>query len=48
MSKQKYLSLALSLPVEWLRDCAAKPSPHMRPIHLALVRIAVRRKERTA
>ena len=48
MSKQQYLALGLSMPLEWLRDCAARPSPYMRPIHLALVKIAVRRKERAA
>ena len=48
MSKQQYLTRCLSMPLEWLKDCAASPSPYMRPIHLALVKIAIKRKERAA
>ncbi len=44
-SKRSYLALCLAQPLSWLIDCANHPSAEMRPIHVALVRIAVRRNK---
>jgi hypothetical protein len=43
-SKSKYLELCMTQDSDWLRACAADPSKYMRPIHLALIRIALRRR----
>ena len=43
MSKRKYLSLAMEQPISWLTDCVNHPSTAMLPIHVALIRIAIRR-----
>lgn len=48
MNKRQYLSLCMSQSENWLRLCASEPSPYMRPIHLALIRLAIRRKQRRA
>lgn len=48
MNRRAYLALALTMPRAWLEACAADPSPHMRPIHAALCRIALRRKSARA
>jgi hypothetical protein len=44
-TRRQYLALALAQPVDWLKFCAARPGPYMRPIHVTLIRIAIRRKE---
>lgn len=46
MSKHHFLRIAQTLPVAWLEQCARDPGPHMRPIHIALIRIALRRASR--
>ena len=46
MKKQAYLKLCLSMPLEWLKSCVENPSPYMRPIHSAIIKIAMRRKDR--
>lgn len=43
-ARRAYLNRCLQQPVEWLEQCAANPSKYMRPIHVALIRIAIRRK----
>lgn len=42
--KRRYFELAMQQPIDWLRASAANPSPYMTPMHVALVRLAVRRK----
>ena len=44
MTKRAYLDLCMQQSVAWLTKCAASPSHGMRPVHIALVRIALRRK----
>lgn len=44
LSKRAYLNHCLEQPVSWLTSAANNPSPGMRPIHVALCRIAIRRK----
>jgi hypothetical protein len=44
MTKRKYLAACMSQSVKWLESVAANPSPSMRPIHVALVRLALRYK----
>lgn len=44
MSRRAYFGLLMAQPVEWLLASAANPTAHMRPIHVALHRIAIRRK----
>jgi hypothetical protein len=44
MTKQKYLKAAMSQPVKWLNANLLRPSAEQKPIHLALIRIAIRRK----
>jgi len=44
MTKSKYIELAMKQPIHWLISCANDPSNHMRPIHVKLLKIAIRRK----
>ena len=44
MTKREYLYRAMQQDITWLKACAAHPSVYMRPIHVALIKIAVRRK----
>lgn len=44
MNKRQYLSIAMGQTAKWLEACIAEPSKSMRPIHIALLRIALRRK----
>jgi hypothetical protein len=44
MTKQRYLKAAMSQPIEWLKDNLLRPSAEQKPIHLALIRIAIKRK----
>ena len=46
MSKSEYVRACMEQPAEWLRQCAADPSAHMRPIHVALIRVALRRMKK--
>lgn len=44
MSKREYLRLAMTMPSDYLRECINNPSPYMRPIHVAILKIALRHK----
>jgi len=44
MNKREYLKIAMGLPLDWLKQCANEPSKHMRPIHIALIRLAIRKR----
>lgn len=46
--KQTYLRNLTVHSTDWLRASAANPSGHMRPIHVALHLIELRRRERIA
>jgi len=46
MSKRQYFNIAMSLPLDWVASCAANPSASMRPIHIALMRLAIRKRTR--
>jgi hypothetical protein len=43
-AKRKYLDLASAQPTDWLVQCMAQPSAHMRPIHVALIALALRNR----
>ena len=45
MSKRKFYSLALCQPIEWLKINLNNPSQYQSPIHLALIRLAIRNLE---
>lgn len=45
MTKRAYFNLAMRQRLSWLYACAANPSPAMRPVHVALILLAIRRKE---
>lgn len=42
--KRKYFAAAMQQDVKWLTAVAADPSPYMRPIHVALCNLAIRKK----
>ncbi len=44
MTKRQYLDLAMTMPLTWLRESTNDPNPFMRPIHITICRIAIRRK----
>ena len=44
MTKQQYLALCQEQTTSWLRQCAATPSTHMSPMHVTLIKIALRRR----
>jgi len=44
MTKKQYLTLCQEQTTSWLRQCAADPTIHMRPLHIALIKIALRRR----
>jgi hypothetical protein len=46
MTKREYFSLALTMPIDWLRSSAANPSPYMTRMHVALTLLAIRWKTR--
>lgn len=46
MSKTAYVRICMEQPPEWLHECAANPSSHMRPLHVALIRVALRRMKK--
>lgn len=48
MSKRQYLRFCMQQSTNWLYWCATNPSKYMRPIHVALIRIAIRRLEARA
>jgi len=44
MTKREYLNLCMTQSESYLLQCLKQPSIGMRPIHLALIRIALRHK----
>jgi hypothetical protein len=42
--KRKYFTAAMQQDVKWLVAATANPSPYMRPIHIALGKLAIRKK----
>lgn len=44
MTRRTYFNLCMMQSAEWLKSCAASPTAYMRPRHVALVRLALRRK----
>lgn len=42
--KREYMNLAMRQPLEWLEHCASNPGPYMRPIHVRMIRLAIRYK----
>ena len=44
MKKQKYLAFLMTLPAAWILASLSQPNKFMRPIDLALHRIALRNK----
>ena len=47
-AKQTYLRALRCQPSAWIADSAANPSKYMRPIHIALHLIELRRRKRIA
>lgn len=45
MTKREYYNLCLVQDLAWLRHCVSNPSAYMRPIHIALMKLAIRNKE---
>lgn len=45
MRRSDYFALCMSQSLPWLRRCADHPSRCMRPCHVALVRLAIRKKQ---
>ena len=48
MTRREYFDLCMGEGAHWLQWCADNPTPSMRPRHVALVRLAIRAKERAA
>ena len=46
MNLKAYANLCRQQSTQWLRDCLADPSAHMRRVHLAIIRHVL--KERGA
>ncbi len=44
MTRSRYFNFCMAQPIKWLKACAANPSPSMKPRHVALVRLAIRKK----
>ena len=44
MTRKQYLNLCQEQTTHWLRQCAENPSTRMRPLHVALIKIALRRR----
>ena len=42
MTKRAYYNLCLRQPITWLQYCVANPGPYQRPIHIKLIRLAIR------
>ena len=45
MTKLKYLQICMDQDINWLKKCALNPSVYMSSTHLAIVKIAIRRKQ---
>lgn len=46
--KQSYLKLARSMDTDYLAACAASPSAYMSWVHVALIKLELRRRGRIA
>jgi len=44
MTKRDYLALCQEQTTHWLRQCAENPTPYMTTTHVALIKIALRRR----
>lgn len=42
--KRAYYNLCMAQPMDWLASSAMAPSPFMRPIHVKIIRIVMRKK----
>ena len=40
--KRQFIEACKSQPAAWLQACADNPSPYMRPMDIALIRLALR------
>jgi hypothetical protein len=45
MTNQEYLLAAMAQPLKWLESNVLNPSAKQKPIHIALIKIAIRRKK---
>jgi len=45
MTRKQYFNLCMNQSIAWLKQCVADPSIAMRPRHIALVRLAIRKKK---
>ena len=45
MTKAQYFRACMGQELLWLLHAAQNPSPFMRPIHVQLIRLAVRKRE---
>jgi hypothetical protein len=43
--KREYFKSCMHMSKDWLKESAANPSPYMKPIHVKLQLLAIRRKE---
>ena len=44
-SKRRYLALVHNVTsTQWLQECLRHPSPYMRPIHVKIVALELRRR----
>ncbi len=44
MTRSTYFAACMSQSVAWLKACVAVPSPSMRPRHILLILLAIRKK----
>lgn len=42
--KRRYYEIAARQTTLWLEQCAADPSAYMRPIHVAIIRLILRKR----
>ena len=43
MNKQRYLFTLMTMPSNWLRESMKTPTSYMRPMHIALHALALRK-----
>lgn len=46
MNRKTYIENAMNLPLRYLLECVNKPG-HMKPAHVLLMRVVIRRKLRS-
>jgi hypothetical protein len=46
MTKRQYHDLCVRQSLAWLQQCLAHPNAAMKPIHIKLVRLAIRNRSR--